>query len=161
MLVGGTDPTDWFYAQHGPSFATANTMGNYSIILFDNGDDRVFPSGVTCGTSGAPPCLYSTISMLQLDETAMTATLTFHPTTPTYSFFGGNAAVLANGNVEYCEAAGGPSANSGEIYEVQQNNSAQSMGHMQISGQYNLPGTENPKLLSWRSMVERRLHHNV
>ena len=21
-LVGGTDPTDWFYAQHGPSFAT-------------------------------------------------------------------------------------------------------------------------------------------
>jgi arylsulfate sulfotransferase len=143
-LVGGTDPTDWFYAQHGPSFVTPNTMGNYSIILFDNGDDRVFPSDVTCGTSGAPPCLYSTVSMLQLDETAMTATLTFHPTTPTYSFFGGNAAVLANGNVEYCEAAGGPSANSGEIYEVQQNNSGQSIWHMQISGQYAYRGQRIP-----------------
>ena len=26
-LVGGTDPTDWFYAQHGPSFVTTNTTG--------------------------------------------------------------------------------------------------------------------------------------
>jgi hypothetical protein len=26
-LVGGTDPTDWFYAQHGPAFVTANTTG--------------------------------------------------------------------------------------------------------------------------------------
>ena len=26
-LQGGTDPTDWFYAQHGPSFATTNTTG--------------------------------------------------------------------------------------------------------------------------------------
>lgn len=143
-LIGGTDPTDWFYAQHGPSFATANTTGNFSIILFDNGDDRVFPSDVTCGSSGAPPCLYSTVSMLQLDEKAMTATLTFHPTTPTYSFFGGNAAVLANGNIEYCEAAGGPNANSGEIYEVQQDNSGQPIWHMQIAGQYTYRGQRIP-----------------
>ncbi|MGB7435943.1 MAG: aryl-sulfate sulfotransferase [Candidatus Acidiferrum sp.] len=143
-LVGGTDPTDWFYAQHGPSFATANTTRKFSIILFDNGDDRVFPSDVTCGTSGALPCLYSTVSMLQLDETAMTATLTFHPTTPTYSFFGGNAAVLANGNIEYCEAAGGSSANSGEIYEVRQNNSGQPIWHMQIAGQYAYRGQRIP-----------------
>ncbi len=106
-LVGGTDPTDWFYAQHGPSFATANTTGMFSLVLFDNGDDRVFPSGVTCGSTGAPSCLYSTVPLLQIDETAMTATLAFHPTAPTYSFFGGNAAVLANGNVEFCESAGG------------------------------------------------------
>ncbi len=44
-LVGGTDPTDWFYAQHGPSFVTTNTTGQFSLILFDNGDDRFFPSG--------------------------------------------------------------------------------------------------------------------
>ena len=41
-----------------------------------------------------------------VDETAMTATLTWNPTAPHYSFFGGNAAVLKNGNVEYCESAG-------------------------------------------------------
>lgn len=131
-LVGGTDPTDWFWAQHGPSFVTSNTTGNFSLILFDNGDDRVFESGVTCGASGAPPCLYSTVPILQLDETAMTATLQSNPTTPNYSFFGGNAAVLSNGNVEFCEAAGGPSASYGEIYEVPQNNSADPVWHMEV-----------------------------
>jgi hypothetical protein len=131
-LVGGTDPTDWFYAQHGPSFATPNTAGNFSLMLFDNGDDRVFESGVTCGSSGAPPCLYSTIPLLQLDETAMTATLAFHPTAPYYSFFGGNAALLANGNVEFCEAAGGPSASYGEIYEVPQSDSEAPVWHMEV-----------------------------
>jgi arylsulfate sulfotransferase len=74
-LVGGTDPIDWFYAQHGPTFATLNTTGQFSLVLFDNGDDRVFPSGVICGTTGAPPCLYSTVPLLELDETAKTATL--------------------------------------------------------------------------------------
>jgi arylsulfate sulfotransferase len=131
-LVGGTDPTDWFWAQHGPSFVTSNTTGNFSLILFDNGDDRVFESGVTCDASGAPPCLYSTVPILQLDETAMTATLLSNPTTPNYSFFGGNAAVLPNGNVEFCEAAGGPSASYGEIYEVPQNNSADPVWHMEV-----------------------------
>jgi arylsulfate sulfotransferase len=85
-LAGGTDPTDWFYAQHGPSFASTNTTGKFSLGVFDNGNDRVFPSGVTCGTTGEPPCLYSSAQLLDLDETAKTATLTFHPTAPTYSF---------------------------------------------------------------------------
>jgi arylsulfate sulfotransferase len=134
-LVGGTDPTDWFYAQHGPSFVTTNTTGQFTLTLFDNGDDRVFASGVNCGTSGQPPCLYSTVQVLNLDETAKTATLTFHPTAPTYSFFGGNAAVLKNGNVEYCESAGGPGT-SGDIYEVTQDSSAQTVWHMLITGQY-------------------------
>ena len=35
-----TNSTDWFYAQHGPSFATSNTTGKFSLVLFDNGDDR-------------------------------------------------------------------------------------------------------------------------
>ena len=104
-LVGGTDPTDWFYAQHGPAFVTTNTSGKFSLVLFDNGDDRVFPSGVTCGTSGQPPCLYSTVPILQLDESAKTATLAFHPNAQDYSFFGGNAEVLKNNNTEYDECA--------------------------------------------------------
>ena len=134
-LVGGTDPTDWFYAQHGPSFVTTNTTGQFTLTLFDNGDDRVFASGVNCGTSGQPPCLYSTVQVLNLDETAKTATLMFHPTAQTYSFFGGNAAVLKNGNIEYCESAGGPGT-AGDIYEVTQDSSAQTVWHMLITGQY-------------------------
>ena len=98
-----TDPSNWFYAQHGPSFVTSNTTGKFSLVLFDNGDDRVFASGVTCGSPGQPPCLFSTVPLFDLDETAKTATVAFHPTTPAYSFFGGNAETLKNGNVEYDE----------------------------------------------------------
>jgi arylsulfate sulfotransferase len=144
-LLGGTDPTDWFYAQHGPSFASKNTTGKFSMALFDNGDDRVFPGGVTCGAVGAPPCLYSTVPLLQLDEMAKIATLTFHPTAPTYSFFGGNAAVLKNGNVEYCESAGGPGT-AGDIYEVTQDSNPQTVWKMQITGQYAYRGQRIPSL---------------
>ena len=142
-LVGGTDPTDWFYAQHGPSFTSTNTTGKFSLALFDNGNDRVFPPSVTCGTTGEPPCLYSTVPLLDLDEMAKTATLTFHPTAPTYSVFGGNSAVLKNRNVEYCESAGGPGL-AGDIYEVTQDSSAQIVWHMLIAGQYAYRGQRIP-----------------
>jgi arylsulfate sulfotransferase len=143
-LVGGTDPTDWFWAQHGPAFVTTNTTGKFSLVLFDNGDDRVFPTGVTCGTE--PPCLYSTVPLLQLDETAKTATLAFHPTTPNYSFFGGNAEVLTNGNVEYDECGITTPANNGAIYEVTQTSPPVTVWQMQVGGQYPYRGVRIPSL---------------
>jgi arylsulfate sulfotransferase len=144
-LVGGTDPTDWFYAQHGPSFVMKNTTGNFTLALFDNGNDRVFPSGVTCGTIGEPVCLYSSVPILQIDETAKTATLVFNPAAPSNSFFGGNTAVLNNGNVEYCESAGGPGT-AGDIYEVLQQSSPQTVWKMLIAGQYPYRGQRIPSL---------------
>jgi arylsulfate sulfotransferase len=129
-LAGGTDPTDWFYAQHGPAFVTPNSAGQFSLVLFDNGNDRFFPSGqVLCGVQATSSC-YSTVPLLQLDETAKTATLAFHPTAQFYSFFGGNAAVLKNGNVEYCESAG---AHGGDIHEITQDSNAQQVWRMQAS----------------------------
>ena len=115
------------------------------MAVFDNGDDRVFPSGVMCGATGAPPCQYSTVPLLNLDETAKTATLTFHPTAPTYSFFGGNNAVLKNGNVEFCESAE-PSVVAGDVYEVTQDSSAQTVWHMKITGQYPYRGQRMPSM---------------
>ena len=117
-LGNGTDPTDWNYAQHFPSFFSSNTSGVFSLGMMDNGDDREFPSGVVCGTAGQPACLYTTIPVFQIDETAKTATLTFHQILPTslYSFFGGNTELLANGNIEYDLA--GLSDGSAAIYEV-------------------------------------------
>ena len=144
-LQGGTDPTDWFYAQHGPSFVTTNTTGQFSLVLFDNGDDRVFPSGVTCGTSGQPPCLYSTVPVLQIDESAKTATLAFHPTAQVYSFFGGNAEVLKNDNVEYDECATTPTGNAA-IFEVTQTSPPQTVWQMRIAGQYAYRGMRIPSL---------------
>jgi arylsulfate sulfotransferase len=144
-LVGGTEPADWFYADHGPSFASTNTAGKFTLALFDNGDDRLFPSGVTCGTTGNPPCHYSTAPILDIDETAKTATLTFHPTTPEYSFFGGNSAVLQDSTVEFCESAGGPGT-AGHIYEVTQDTSASTLWHMLITGSYVYRGQGIPSM---------------
>jgi hypothetical protein len=140
-LVAGTDPTDWFYTQHGPSFTSASTAGKFSLILFDNGDDRVLPSGVTCPSF----CQYSTVPLLDIDETAKTATLRWNPTTPFYSFFGGNAEVLKNGNVEYCESAGA-SGGGGEIYEVTQQGIPKTVWQMQATGEYSYRGQRIPSL---------------
>ena len=145
-LQGGTDPTDWFYAQHGPSFVTTNTTGKFSLVLFDNGDDRVFPAGVTCGAAGQPPCLYSTVPILQLDESAKTATLAFHPSAQFYSFFGGNAEVLKNGNVEYDECGITAPANNAAIYEITQTSPPETVWQMQIGGQYAYRGMRIPSL---------------
>jgi arylsulfate sulfotransferase len=101
-LLGGTDPTDWFYAQHGPSFFSKNTVGLFQLGLMDNGDDRQFPAGVVCDQPGQPPCHYSRVPVLEVDESAMTASLLLNYTPPAalYSYFGGNAEQLANSDVE-------------------------------------------------------------
>ncbi len=132
-LAGGTDPTDWQYAQHGPSFFSPNTTGVFSLGLVDNGDDRVFPSDVTCGATGAPPCLYSTIPVFKIDEIGKTATLTFHQIIPTaqYSFWGGNAELLANGNVEYDLCAVGSNS---YVNEVTQEATPQTVWSMTSNG---------------------------
>lgn len=103
-LVGATDPTDWFYAQHGMSYFTPNTTGVFSLGLMDNGNDRTFTTGAVYCTPYAPynaQC-YSTMPLLQIDETKMTATMVSHymPPDTYFSFFGGNAEPLANGDTE-------------------------------------------------------------
>jgi arylsulfate sulfotransferase len=121
-LNGGTDPTDWFYAQHGPNYFTSNTTGNFTLGVMDNGDDREFPGVpvVNCSAAGSSPATsqcYSTMSVFQVNESNMTATLTEHyqPTPAVYSFFGGDVTQLPNGNrqVVFASPVGGS-----HIYEV-------------------------------------------
>jgi arylsulfate sulfotransferase len=143
-----TDPTDWFYAQHGPAFVTPNTTGKFSLVLFDNGDDRgvSVTAGGTCGVAGQPAC-FSTVPILELDETAKTATLAFHPTTPDYSFFGGNAEVLKNGNVEYDECASTPlPSDNAAIFEATSTSPPQTVWQMHIAGQFAYRGFRMPSL---------------
>ena len=112
-LIGGTDPTDWFYAQHGLSYMTTNTAGLFRLGLLDNGNDRIFPTGqVTCTPSPTPiATCYSTLPVLNLNEANMTATLALHymPGPSYYSFFGGNTQQLANGDlhVDFCATSSG------------------------------------------------------
>jgi len=143
-LVGGTDPQDWFYAQHGPSFVGSKTAGKFSLVLFDNGDDRGVATGPLCGTSGQPAC-YSTVPQFEIDEVAKTATLVSNPTAPVYSFFGGNAEVLANGNLEFAESATQTTpTNNATIYEMTQGATPQIVWQMQITGQYAYRGMRIP-----------------
>lgn len=141
------DPADWFYGQHGPAFTTSNTSGIFGLTLMDNGNFRVFSPGVTCGTGSAPPCLYSTIPILQIDETAKTATLQFHQILPTslYNFFGGNAETLANGDVEY-DLCGLPGAPNSQIIEVTNQATPQTVWNLQMSSSYVYRGYRLPSL---------------
>ena len=144
-LKNGVDPTDWTYAQHDPGFFSTNTTGVFSLGVMDNGDDRQFPVGVTCGVGTAPPCLYTTIPVFQIDETAMTATLTFHQILPTnlYNAFGGNTEELANGDVEYdlCGVATGS-----QIFEVTQTSTPQTVWNLVVPHQTIYRGFRIPSL---------------
>lgn len=128
-----TNPADWFYAQHGPSFVGTSNAGIFNLILMDNGDDREFAAGVTCGAAGAPACLYSTVPEMHLNESTMTANLIFHQIlSPTlYNNFGGNAEVLQNSNVEYDLCGVGSNA---DVFEVTPNSHAQTVWQLQSEG---------------------------
>ena len=82
---------------------------------------------------------------MEIDETAKTATLRWNPTAPFFSFFGGNAEVLKNGNVEYCESLG-DSAGDGKIYEVTLQRIPQMVWQMQATGEYAYRGQRIPSL---------------
>jgi arylsulfate sulfotransferase len=139
-LAGGSDPADWEYAQHSPAFFSANTTGVFSLGVMDNGDDRIFPAGVTCGSAGAPACHYSTIPVWQIDEIAKTASLTIHQILPAALFnnFGGNAERLANGNLEYdlCSVAVGINGAFSHVYEVTDESEPQTVWSMHVSGTF-------------------------
>jgi hypothetical protein len=134
--------TDWFFAQHSPSFVSTNTTGKFSLTLFDNGDDRgvAITPGAACG-SGQPVGCFSTVPIFNIDETAKTATFVIHPNAEDYSNFGGNAEVLKNGNIEYDECNNGSlGLFHGTIIEATQNSSPQTVWKMVIAGQNSYRG---------------------
>jgi len=135
-LSGGTDPDDWFYAQHGPFFVSPNTAGQFSMILFDNGNNRIYPPADPCTTSPTPACNFSTVPMFQIDENAHTASITFHDTLPVFSFFGGNAQTLANGDIEFDECAISTSSLAANVLEVTNEAGPRTVWQLQIGGAY-------------------------
>ena len=147
-LAGGVDPTDWFSAQHGFHFTTTNTTGTFGLIVMDNGDFRTYPSTSPCATTVPQPvsCTYTTVPILEVDEGAMTATLTFHQIVPLnlYSFFGGNAETLANGNVEY-DLAGLPGPSS-QVFEVTNEASPQTVWNLTLTNDFAYRAFRMPSL---------------
>jgi arylsulfate sulfotransferase len=142
-LANGTDPIDWFYAQHDANVASMNSSGVFQLILFDNGNNRILDtSGNICGTT--TPCI-SRVPIMQLDESAKTATIEWVDNlSPVFSFFGGNAELLTNGNVEFDECAS--MATSAAIFEVTKTTPPQTVWQMQIPGQNVYRGFRMPSL---------------
>lgn len=98
-LVNGTEPRDWFYGQHQPSFVGATSSGAFSITMMDDGFTRQLSPGDVCSGSSC----YSTVPILSVDEGAMTATITWRDAFPSamYSVWGGGTTALANGDLEF------------------------------------------------------------
>jgi arylsulfate sulfotransferase len=143
-LENGTDPVDWFYAQHDANVISSNSSGVFQMTMFDNGDNRILDNnGDICGTT--TPC-WSRIPIFQLDESAKTATIEWvDDLSPLYSNFGGNARLLANGNMEFDECA--PiTSNNASIYEVTKTSPPTVVWQMQIAGQYAYRGFRIPSL---------------
>jgi len=104
------------------SYLTPNTTGDFKMTLMDNGNDRTLPSGqVFCNPfkPPLPPTCYSTVPVLEINENDMTATMLSHyqPGPQDFSYFGGNAAVLANGDFEM-DFAVAAQVNGGLVQEL-------------------------------------------
>lgn len=141
-LVGGSDPIDWNYAQHYPSFFSSNTSGIFKLGLMDNGDDRV-------GCLPTSSCPYTSIPVFQIDEGAKTATLVENhklPPATLYSFFGGNTELLENGDVEYNLSATTNPTPGSDIFEETAGDSPTTIWHAHITGVYSYRGYRIPSL---------------
>lgn len=91
-LQNGTE-ADWFYAQHYPFLTSPTTKP--TILLVDNGDYRPDAANVPCATD-----CYTRAAIFEVNEAAKTASVVW--STPlSYSFWGGSAQLLSNGNVDF------------------------------------------------------------
>jgi arylsulfate sulfotransferase len=144
--TNAVDPKDWFNAQHDANIISANTSGAIDVLLMDNGNQRVLnTSGTLCG--GSTPC-ESRVPILHLDETLKTADITWvDKLAPVFSFFGGSARMLKNGNIEFDESAATPLPNNNAaIFEVTKTTPPVTVWSMQIAGQYAYRGIRIPSL---------------
>ena len=120
-LLPGTlnsmNPEDWFSAQHDPNIISTNTSGAIDILMFDNGNQRIVDSsGGLCGPSTSVAC-ESRIPIYHVDENAKTSEITWvDKLDPVFSFFGGSARLLPNGNIEFTESAA--TSTSSATFEV-------------------------------------------
>lgn len=130
-LTNGADPVDWFYGQHQPSFVSSNTAGTFQITMMDNGYNRILSDNSACDNSSC----YTTIPVLSVNESAKTASFTFHDQIPQnmYSFWGGGTTALANGNIEF-DLCNEPNTSS-MVEEVAPTSSPQTVWTMTVDGE--------------------------
>jgi arylsulfate sulfotransferase len=148
-LAGG-DP-QWFYSQHYPSLVSTDGP-QMSMAVWDNGNYRIGPDGVKCGSSSsAPPC-YSRATIFSVDESTNIASLLWQDLPGAFSLWGGSIGTLSNGDVEFdlCAPSFAPAS---QILEVTQTDSPQTVWQMNITGENAYRGYRIPSLypgVTWK-----------
>jgi arylsulfate sulfotransferase len=148
------DPSQWFYAQHDP-YIVSSSGSQTTLALFDNGNLRLDPTGtVPCNSSATAPACYSRAIVLQIDEQTRVANLLWEYLPGYYSYWGGSAQVLPNGNdpdVEF-DATIPFSSLASQITEIRQKDN-QIVWQMNITGQNAYRGGRIPSLypgITWQ-----------
>ena len=144
-LPTGQAPIEWNYGQHYASLASPNSSGVFSLMLFNNGNNRlVDANNDVCGTPGQIPC-YSSVPVYQLDESTLTAQVLQETNlSPAYSVCCGNADPLSNGDLEYDVAA--DYSNGSYIQEVIPGQNSQMVWQMNVTGQLAYRGFRIPSM---------------
>jgi arylsulfate sulfotransferase len=149
-LPNGQAPIEWNYGQHYPSIQSPNSSGIFSLMFFNNGNNRLVDSANdVCGSPGFIAC-YSSVPIFQLNEYTKTATVLWEDKlSPAYSTCCGDALVLPSGNVEYDVAFDVNTPNVSYIEEVTQAESPESpelIWRMNVQGQVAYRGFRIPSL---------------
>ncbi|SRR5579871_120803 len=153
FTLSSNDPSQWFSAQHYPSFI--NIAGSQmTLAIFDNGDYRQAMGGSNCGNTPYPAC-YSRATVFQLDQEAKTAQLNWAYLPGFYSFWGGTATQLPNGNIEFEMSEPFPIPTTGSrAMEVSQTGSPEIVWQMDITGGFSYRTYRIPSLyygVSWQN----------
>ncbi len=146
-ITNAIDPVDWFNAQHDPNIISTTTAGTLDVLMFDNGNQRILNASPLTLCGSTTPC-ESRVPILHLDESAKTADITWlDKLDPLFSFFGGSARLLKNGNIEFDECAATPLPNNNAaVFEVTKTSPPTTVWSMQISGQYGYRAIRIPSL---------------
>ena len=137
-LTGG-DPSDWFYAQHYPNLESTNGSV-MTLAVMDNGDFRVDASGNKCSA-----LCFSRATLFQVDEATRLATLLWQDLPGFYSFWGGSAGLLDNGDYEF-DLTTVATTPASQIMEVTQTDSPQTVWQLNLTGENAYRGYRIPSL---------------
>lgn len=144
FTLSGGDPSQWFYGQHDP--VIVSTSGTRTTMaVYDDGNLRINPNGVACGSGASAPACYSRAVIFQIDEGTRIATVSWQDLPGYFSSWGGSIGILFNGNVEF--ASSQPfNAISSQITEVTHTDTPQTVWQMNITGEQAYRGTRIPSL---------------
>jgi hypothetical protein len=146
-LPGQEAPIEWNYGQHYPTIQSLNGSGIFSLMFFNNGNNRFMDSSNdVCGSPGVGSC-YSSVPIFELNEYTKTASVVWEGNlSPAYSTCCGDALVLPNANVELDIAADVNAPNDSYIEEVTQTQAPELVWRMDIQGQLAYRGFRIPSL---------------